>query len=66
LETEVKKDNKTISKSETKYDDPANLFPTSVLSYDLQNPTVASTEVTYDRYDEKGNPYSTPPKTEFR
>ncbi|WBV52268.1 RHS repeat domain-containing protein [Chryseobacterium gambrini] len=55
LETEVKKDNKTISKSETKYDDPANLFPTSVLSYDLQNPTVASTEVTYDRYDEKGN-----------
>ncbi|WP_123902711.1 hypothetical protein [Chryseobacterium elymi] len=46
---------KLISKSETKYDNPANLFPTSVLSYDLQNPTVSSTEVTYDKYDSKGN-----------
>ena len=59
LETSVvKKQNasdagKTISKTETRYDNPAHLFPTSVLSYDLQN--TASTEVTYDQYDNKGN-----------
>lgn len=41
------------SKAETKYDDPANLLPTSVLSFDLQN--VLSTEVTYDKYDSEGN-----------
>jgi hypothetical protein len=46
---------KLISKTETKYDNPANLFPSSVLSYDLQNPTLTSTEVTYDQYDIKGN-----------
>ncbi|RXM49593.1 MULTISPECIES: hypothetical protein, partial [unclassified Chryseobacterium] len=28
---------------------------TSVLSYDLQNPSTGSTEVTYDKYDSKGN-----------
>jgi len=55
LETEVKKNSKTISKTETKYDDPLNLLPTSVLSYDLQNATIASTEATYDKYDDKGN-----------
>lgn len=31
------------------------LLPTSVLSYDLQNPTSSTTEVTYDKYDSKGN-----------
>ncbi|MCL8538944.1 hypothetical protein M9991_18930, partial [Chryseobacterium gallinarum] len=61
LETTVtKKQNtndpgKIISKTETKYDDPATLFPTSVLSYDIQNPSVTSAEVTYDKYDSKGN-----------
>jgi len=55
LETEVKKNSKTISKTETKYDDPLNLLPTSILSYDLQNTTISSTEATYDKYDEKGN-----------
>jgi len=59
LETAViKKQNasdqgKTISRTETKYDNAANLFPTSVISYDLQN--TASTEITYDQYDNKGN-----------
>ncbi|SFT92979.1 hypothetical protein SAMN05421857_0011, partial [Chryseobacterium formosense] len=59
LETSViKKQNssdpgKTISRTETKYDDPSNLFPTSVLSHDLQN--ASSTEITYDLYDVKGN-----------
>jgi len=46
---------KLISKSETKYDNPSYLFPTSVLSYDLQNGTTQSTEITYDKYDSKGN-----------
>lgn len=43
------------SKAETKYDDPGSLLPTSVLSYDLQNPNQGSAEVTYDKYDSKGN-----------
>ncbi|AZB28713.1 hypothetical protein [Chryseobacterium balustinum] len=53
LETETKKNNKTISKVETKYDNPANLLPSSVISTDLSNTN--STEVTYDQYDPKGN-----------
>ncbi|MDR6465795.1 hypothetical protein, partial [Chryseobacterium sediminis] len=44
---------KTLSKTETKYDNPLSLLPSSVLSTDLQN--VTSTEVTYDQYDLKGN-----------
>ncbi|MBP1163323.1 hypothetical protein JOE44_000207 [Chryseobacterium sp. PvR013] len=43
----------SLSKTETKYDHPSNLLPTSVLSYDFQNNP--STEVTYDQYDSKGN-----------
>ncbi|MCD1117455.1 hypothetical protein [Chryseobacterium turcicum] len=59
LETSIiKKQNitdpgKVLSKIETKYDNPSNLFPSSVLSYDFNN--VAQTEVTYDQYDSKGN-----------
>ncbi|MDR6546623.1 YD repeat-containing protein [Chryseobacterium rhizosphaerae] len=45
---------KTLSKTETKYDDPATLFPTSVVSYGVQS-GAAFTEVTYDKYDSKGN-----------
>jgi len=53
---------KTLGKSETMY--PTSLptsqtgnliLPTSVLSYDLQNPASSTTEVTYDKYDSKGN-----------
>ncbi|SDI61368.1 hypothetical protein SAMN05421846_110130 [Chryseobacterium taeanense] len=53
---------KTLSKTETIY--PTSLptsqtgnlvLPTSVLSYDLQNPSSSKTEVTYDKYDSKGN-----------
>ncbi|SDJ11987.1 RHS repeat domain-containing protein [Chryseobacterium jejuense] len=44
-----------VSKTETKYDDPATLFPTSILSYELQNPLVGTTEVSYDKYDSNGN-----------
>ncbi|MCC3217106.1 hypothetical protein LIV57_17700 [Chryseobacterium sp. X308] len=53
LESEVKKNSKTISRSETKYDNPLNLLPSSVVSTDLQN--AVSTKVTYDKYDNKGN-----------
>ncbi|MDR6464273.1 hypothetical protein [Chryseobacterium sediminis] len=44
---------KTIARLETKYDDPSNLFPSSGLSYDFQN--TPSTDITYDKYDTKGN-----------
>ncbi|MDP9959150.1 hypothetical protein [Chryseobacterium lathyri] len=59
--TEIKKNNKTIVKTETVY--PASLptaqsgnlvLPLSVQSYDLQTNS-ASTEVIYNKYDSKGN-----------
>ncbi|SIR38508.1 hypothetical protein [Chryseobacterium sp. RU33C] len=53
LQTITKKDNVLVSNMETKYDNPLNLFPSSVVSTDLQN--IVSTEVTYDKYDSKGN-----------
>ena len=53
LETESKKNNKTLAKVETLYNDGSHYFPTSITSYDFNN--VAQTEVTYDLYDSKGN-----------
>ncbi|AYZ36304.1 hypothetical protein EGY07_12310 [Chryseobacterium indologenes] len=58
--TVIKKQNtddpgKIISKIETKYDNPITLLPTSVLSYDLQDQSILTTEITYDQYDSKGN-----------
>ncbi|MBW7676819.1 hypothetical protein [Chryseobacterium chendengshani] len=44
---------KIIGKTETKYDNLAHLFPSSVLSFDFQN--TSSTELTYDQYDSRGN-----------
>ncbi|WP_419486817.1 hypothetical protein [Chryseobacterium bernardetii] len=66
LETAVTKtegnSTKMLSKSETIYpttlptSQTGNLvLPTSVVSYDLQNPTVTSNEVNYEKYDSKGN-----------
>ncbi|MCD0455718.1 MULTISPECIES: hypothetical protein [unclassified Chryseobacterium] len=53
---------KTLSKIETIYpiglptSQTGNLvLPLSIKSYDIQNPTVSSTEATYDKYDSKGN-----------
>lgn len=43
-----------ISKSETKYDDASHLFPSSAISYNLQSGN-ASTQVTFNKYDVKGN-----------
>lgn len=53
LQAITQKNNVMVSNTETKYDNPLNLLPSSVVSTDLQN--VASTEVTYDKYDPKGN-----------
>lgn len=57
LQTEVKKDGKTVSKVETKYENssPAELFPSSAVSYDIQNPSVGYTDLFYEKYDNKGN-----------
>lgn len=52
---DVNDSGKLISKTETKYDNPLDLLPTSVLSANLQNNNLVSTEVTYDKYDSKGN-----------
>ncbi|REC59048.1 hypothetical protein DRF65_28065 [Chryseobacterium pennae] len=45
---------KIISRNEIKYDNPANLLPSSVISYGLQN-NIPSTEIMYDKFDTKGN-----------
>lgn len=63
LETETIKGGKILGRSETKYDHASNLFPSSVLSYNLKelnqtppNPSPSPTiEVTYDFYDANGN-----------
>lgn len=54
LEVESKINNKTVSKTETKYENATNLFPSSVVS---TNPNDSSTKTTvlYDIYDAKGN-----------
>jgi hypothetical protein len=57
LETEIRKDDKVISKVETLYrnSSPDQLLPSSELSYDMQDPTASNTDLTYDKYDNKGN-----------
>ncbi|SHG67095.1 hypothetical protein [Chryseobacterium vrystaatense] len=54
LETEVKENGKTIGKSETRFDQPTNLYPTSVISYNRQTQSPVTTS-TFDVYDSKGN-----------
>ncbi|KYH03929.1 hypothetical protein A1704_19355 [Chryseobacterium cucumeris] len=44
---------KLLSRAETKYDNPAHYFPSSILSYDSQNNL--DSEVIFSRYDAKGN-----------
>ncbi|HCA06167.1 hypothetical protein [Chryseobacterium sp.] len=55
---------KTLSRAATIYPKTAAeitnnsaslVLPLSAISYDLQNPTASTTEVNYDKYDEKGN-----------
>ncbi len=53
IEIEKKKNGKTLSKQEVKYENASNIFPTSEVSYDLNNSQ--QTEIIYDKYDAKGN-----------
>ena len=67
LETEIKKYKnandqypKTISKSGVKYatkffDAEQVILPDVAYSYDVQNPSTATTEIKYNEYDDKGN-----------
>lgn len=54
LESVTKKNGKLVGKAETKFDDPNNVYPTSVIGYNMQtqSPYTAST---LDVYDSKGN-----------
>lgn len=54
LETTVTRNGKLVGRAETKFDDPAHLYPTSVIAYNMQ----AQAPVTATRmevYDNKGN-----------
>ncbi|MBK1896062.1 hypothetical protein [Chryseobacterium paridis] len=56
LQTEIKKNGKIISNTETKYDKlyPLQLYPGSIISYSLDNNNPEA-EVTFDQYDSSGN-----------
>lgn len=54
LETSTKKNGKLVGKAETKFDNASNLYPTSVISYNMQTQTPV-TAATLDVYDSKGN-----------
>ncbi|MBT2620374.1 hypothetical protein [Chryseobacterium sp. ISL-6] len=55
LQSETKVNGKLVGKSETKFDNASNLYPSSILSFDLKNQT-PMTEMTINNYDGKGNP----------
>ncbi|MCW1961288.1 RHS repeat domain-containing protein [Chryseobacterium viscerum] len=55
LQTETKVDGQLAAKSETKFDNPANLYPSSIVSYDLKS-LAPITESIITNYDGKGNP----------
>lgn len=63
LETEIKNNGVTVGKSEVRYDNATNLFPTSILNYNLDDFNQSYKSVIYDIYDSKGNlvQYSTTP-----
>lgn len=54
LETSTKKNGKLVGKAETKFDNASNLYPTSVVTYNMQTQTPV-TATTLDVYDSKGN-----------
>jgi hypothetical protein len=54
VEIEKKKNGKTLFKQELKYENSSSILPSSELAYDLKSNLMA-TEVTYDKYDSKGN-----------
>jgi len=54
LQTEVKMNGNVVSKGETKYDTPSNLYPSSMLTFNMQNQNAVTTAV-FNEYDSKGN-----------
>jgi YD repeat-containing protein len=62
LRTEVTVNGLPVSKVETRYDSPANLYPSSVIGYNMQN-QVQLTAATFDIYDNQGNPVQVMDKT---
>lgn len=59
LETETKNNGKTIAKSKIVYSKNNNtssfILPTSILEYDLANPTISNEKMKYELYDSRGN-----------
>ncbi|MCY0976454.1 hypothetical protein PGH12_04745 [Chryseobacterium wangxinyae] len=54
IETRTLFNGEVVSKTESKYDEPSHLFPTSVLSKNLLTGSM-TTQITYDQYDVNGN-----------
>ncbi|MEY8762010.1 hypothetical protein AB8P06_20555, partial [Chryseobacterium sp. MD-1] len=54
LKSEVLQDGKLTGKTETKFDDPATVYPTSQIAYNMQT-QIANTMGTIESYDEMGN-----------
>jgi len=54
VEVEKKKNGKTLTKQEAKYENPSTIFPSSELAYDLKT-NLMEPEVIYDQYDNQGN-----------
>lgn len=56
LVVENKKNGKVVSKSETKFENTSHFYPTSLLNYLPNNPSLSVKQMSYDIYDDKGNP----------
>lgn len=56
LIVETKKNGTVISKSETKFENTANYYPTSQISFLPDNLNQTLKSISYDIYDDKGNP----------
>ncbi len=56
LVVETKRNGTTISKSETKYENTSNFYPTGQVSYLPDDLSQSVKDVSYDIYDDKGNP----------
>ncbi|MEA1851442.1 hypothetical protein U9K52_21220, partial [Chryseobacterium sp. MHB01] len=56
VKAEMKRNGKLVSKSETKFDNSSNYYPTSQISYFPDTPSQSFKNISYDLYDDKGNP----------
>lgn len=56
VKSEMKRNGKLVSKSETKFDNSSNYYPTSQISYFPDTPSQSFKNISYDLYDDKGNP----------